>query len=242
MINVSNLTLANAENTLTKNVNVTFSKGEFWAIIGKNGVGKTTLLETIAGFKPIQEGNITLEKNSIESFNALQKAQLLSYLPQLIEPSLNCTIKQSISYGRYPWHKDKKTKENDEQAITNAIYIMNLQSIAHKSIQEISGGELRKVEIATVLAQDTPIILLDEPLNHLDLSYRIQLMQHLKQLSQNKIIIMVTHDIQYVQKYCSHVLMLLDGCQNKQGTINETLTKENLESMLAINLPNNFLD
>ncbi len=113
---------------------------------------------------------------------------------------------------------------------------MGLQNLKNKSILQLSGGELRKVEIATILAQNSQIMLLDEPLNHLDLSSKFKLMQLLKQLSKNKAIIMVTHDIQYVQEYCTHVILLFDNDKTEVGSINEMMTKENLNKLLETTL------
>ncbi len=236
MISVKKLTLKNQERTLISNLSIDFNQGEFWAIIGKNGTGKTTLLNTLAGFIAYQQGCITIDNQEISTLGSLSKAQQIAFLPQLLEASLDCTVKQSIAYGRYPWHKNSDIKQQDSRIIQRAIQQMQLESIQDKSIQQISGGELRKVEIATVLAQDSKILMLDEPLNHLDISMRYRLMDQLNKLIKNKTIIIVTHDIQYVQQYCTHVLMLQDNTETIFGNVSEIMTNKNLNKYLEIPL------
>jgi len=242
MINIKNLSVKNNDNILIKGLNLKINQGEFWAILGKNGTGKTTLLHTLAGFLKYSVGSIQVDGQDLNNLNILSRAQEISYLPQLLESSLNCTVKQAISYGRYPWHKIIKNSAEDCIHIETAIKRMNLNAIENKSIQEISGGELRKVEIATVLAQDSKIMMLDEPLNHLDMSYRFILMKLLKKLSQNKTIIIITHDIQYVNEYCTHALLLLDKCQPIFGKTSDIMTHKNLTKMLGFSLPSNFME
>jgi iron complex transport system ATP-binding protein len=242
MIEIKNLTINSSDQKLLCELNLSINKGEFWAVLGKNGTGKTTLLKTLAGFLDYSNGNILINDKEISDFDILSKAQYVSYLSQSLESSLNCSIEESVSYGRYPWHTTKKAINDDKTVTDNAMKNMDLYTIKHKNIQQISGGELRKVEIATVLAQDSEIMMLDEPLNHLDLSFRFKLMKLLKQLSTNKIILMVTHDIQYVQEYCTHAILLIENSQPIYGKISDTMTTQNINKMLGLSLPDKFLD
>jgi len=237
MIEVNGLHIHRVHETLIDDLNVNFKVGQLWTILGKNGSGKSTLLNTLAGFMSFKRGSITMDGLPLTAYNHLLKAQKIAFLPQVLEASLNCTVQQSISYARYPWHKTKTEKHTESTIITNAIDAMELYDLRNKNIQNISGGELRKVEIATILAQNSKILMLDEPLNHLDLSFRIKLMQQLKQLSQNKIIIIVTHDIQYVQEYCSHVIMIMNDKKCLVGEIKHILNEKNLSDMLGMTLP-----
>ncbi len=236
MIKVNKLNLNIKNRNLISQLSIDFNPGEFWAIIGKNGSGKTTLLNTLAGFNSYQQGSITVNNQEVSTLDSLSKAQQIAFLPQLFEASLDCTVKQSIAYGRYPWHKNSDSKLQDSKIIKNAIKQMQLEAIQEKSIQHISGGELRKVEIATVLAQDSEILMLDEPLNHLDISMRYHLMEYLQKLIVNKTIIIVTHDIQYVQQYCTHVLILQENTDVKFGSVSDIMTNENLNKYLEIPL------
>jgi len=237
MIEIEGLSLNIDEQLLLSDLSIMIKKGEFWAVLGKNGAGKTTLLHTLAGLQNYSEGSIKIDGFELNGLNFLKRAQQVSLLPQIQESSLDCSVQQAVSYGRYAWHK---TDTPNLEIITQALDDMELSELAQKSIQALSGGELRKVEIATILAQDSSVMLLDEPLNHLDLAFRYKLMQKLKALSQNKAIIMVTHDIQYVQQYCSHIIMFCGESRILTGKIKDVLTKENLTKMLGIELPKTF--
>ncbi len=234
MMEIKDLSLSVDEQILLFDLSLTIKKGEFWAILGKNGAGKTTLLHTLAGLHNYSKGSIKIGGFELNSLNFLTRAQQISLLPQIQESSLNCSVQQAVSYGRYAWHKSDTA---NLEIINQAIQEMELSDLTQKSIQALSGGELRKVEIATILAQDSAVMLLDEPLNHLDLAFRYKLMQKLKGLSQNKAIIMVTHDIQYVQQYCSHIIMFCGESRVLTGKINDVLTEKNLTKMLGIELP-----
>lgn len=236
MIRVKKLDLNIKNRNLISKLSIDFNPGEFWAIIGKNGSGKTTLLNTLAGFSSYQQGSITVNNQEISTLDSLSKAQQIAFLPQFFEASLDCTVRQSIAYGRYPWHKNSEAKLQDSKITQKAIQQMQLETIQERSIQQISGGELRKVEIATVLAQDSEVLMLDEPLNHLDISMRYHLMECLQKLIINKIIIIVTHDIQYVQQYCTHVLILQENTDVKFGKVSDIMTNENLNKYLEIPL------
>ncbi|MCF6289297.1 MAG: ABC transporter ATP-binding protein [Proteobacteria bacterium] len=232
MIKIKELTIANKQRVLIANLNMHFNQGEFWAILGKNGSGKTTFLHTLAGFLSYKKGSIEINGKHLCELDAISKAQNIALLPQTLEASLDCTVEQSIGFGRYAWHKSTIQKQQDKQIIDYAIQSLELDSLRQRSIQKISGGELRKVEIATILAQNSDILLLDEPLNHLDISFRYKLMELLKKLSENKTIVIVTHDIQYVQQYCSNVMILLENNNTIIGTTSTIMTQENINLML----------
>ena len=224
MIEIKNLNIMNQDSCLIPNLNMTFKQGEFWAILGKNGTGKTTLLHTLAGLLNYNSGEIKINGHNLSEISPMTRAQLIGLLSQHMETGLNCTVEQSIAYGRYPWHKLKHSSQEEQSLIDNAINDMQLKELKKKSIQEISGGELRKVEIATILAQNSNI-----------------LMNLLKQLSNKKLIIMVTHDIQYVKAYCTHVMFLLNNGQAVYGLTEDMMDKDNINKMLEINLPENVL-
>lgn len=239
MMIVRRLSLKHHDRSLISDLSVDFKKGQFWAILGKNGTGKTTLLHTLAGINVYSEGSIKVEQHELSELDVLSRAQKIALLPQTLEAGLNCTVEQSVSYGRYPWHRHNNDNNHEKKIIESAIKVMELDHIRHNSIQKISGGELRKVEIATILAQNSDCLMLDEPLNHLDLAFRFKLMQELEKLSHNKVIIMITHDIQYVQQFCTHVLMIMDNGQNICGTTAEVMTNKNLSKMLGMNITDN---
>jgi iron complex transport system ATP-binding protein len=236
MIECKNLNIKRLNKTLLRDFNQKFLEGQVWAILGKNGVGKTTLLDTLAGFHSYDSGNILLNNQELSKITILNRAQNISYLSQLHEASLDGSIIQSVSFGRYAWQQKSFDKTKEKAIIDKVMLQMELTDIQNNNILQLSGGERRKVELATMLVQDGDVLLLDEPLNHLDLNFRVKLMKLLKNISKTKLIIMVTHDLQFVQKYCSHILIMAHQDSWVSGTVESTLTKNNLSLMLDINL------
>ncbi|MCB1605194.1 MAG: ABC transporter ATP-binding protein [Xanthomonadales bacterium] len=234
MIEINQLSLKIENKTLIKNLSLQLNKGDFWAIVARNGIGKTTLLKTIAGFTSSEPSCVKIKGRNITEYSVLERAQNISYLSQLQDEGLDCTVKQAVSYGRYPWHKFKLDNSDETKLIKKALMDMDLQDLQNRSLKKLSGGELRKVDIATILAQNSEIMILDEPLNHLDVAFRYHLMKLLKNLSQKKLIIMVTHDIQYVKEYCSHVLMISNKGKGISGKVSEIMTAENVKNILEI--------
>lgn len=239
MIKIRGLNIFSSDQLLLKNLNLDLIPGQFWAILGNNGYGKTTLLHTISGMQVTTKGHIEVGGRELAELNPLQRAQKMALLPQLMEPGLNCTVKQTVSYGRYPWNKHKIKHKQDQQKTDEALREMQIYHLRNNLVQQISGGELRKVELATILAQDSEIMLLDEPLNHLDIQFRYHLMNVLKKLSEKKLIIIVTHDIQYVKEYCSDVLVLKGDGSYLSGKASAVLTPDTLDDLLGTNIDKN---
>lgn len=233
MIQVENLSIQNQDKTLIKNLSIQFNKGEIWAIIGQNGSGKTTLLHTIAGFSPKYGGQIFINSTNIRELSSLKKAQMIALLPQQSEAHLDCSVRQNISYARYAWNKNNLQETTERTLINKALNVMELQHLQDKSVNHISGGEQQRVEIATVIAQNSELILLDEPFNHLDIIFRNRLMQYLQKIQHEKFIIISTHDIHYVEKYCSHVLLLIDDKHILQGKVQDILTATNMQRIFG---------
>ncbi len=226
MLQLTNLTISQGESILFNNLNGEFNKGEFWGIIGQNGVGKSTLLQTIAGINhPLSHGSITVQGTNVNHMASQLRAQTFSYLLQDQEPCLAFSVREAVGMGRYPW---QSKKQDDEKITETAMQTCRINHLANKSILKLSGGERRKVEIATCITQQSDFLLLDEPLNHLDLVYRQHILEVFAQISQNHCVMMVCHDIEAVKQHCSHVLMLLANNCYLAGTSATILTQENI--------------
>lgn len=213
---------------LISELNVEFKKGEFWGIIGKNGVGKSTLLNVLAGMSNHYQGEIQLDGQPLKQINHRIRAQKISYLLQEQEPCLAFLVEEAIGMGRFPW---LTSKQQDKQITTEVMALCKISHLKGRSILKLSGGERRKVEIGTCLAQKSDHLLLDEPLNHLDLVYQKHIMQLIKNYSIDHSVIMVCHDIEAVKKHCSHVLMLLGNDCYLSGTSATILTETNLNRL-----------
>lgn len=209
MIQLTDFSIERAGHVFFTGLNVTFQSGQFWGILGRNGLGKTTLLNQIAGLLPSNQNSVFINDVPIESLGIQQRAQWLSYLLQIQEPCLDFTVLQAVAMGQFAW----QPRRTDWSQARGWLEQLKIEHLADRSLLQLSGGERRKVELATCLAQRSPHLILDEPLNHLDMVYQKFLLAQLTQISHDQSVIMVCHDLNAVQNHCTHALLLLaDGC------------------------------
>jgi iron complex transport system ATP-binding protein len=183
---------------IASQVNVSLEKGKLIALIGANGIGKSTLLRTIIGIQSPLSGNVFLENKNIHSLDNLTLAQHLSVVLTDKLPPSNLTVFELIALGRQPYTNwIGKLTEEDIAKVNEALELTQISHLAHKRHHEISDGQLQITLIARALAQDTPLIILDEPTTHLDLLHKVTLLKLLKKLTQEtgKCILFSTHDI-----------------------------------------------
>lgn len=179
-------------------INFSLSKGELVSLVGANGIGKSTLLRTLTGMQEAIEGKVFIQEKSLESYPSFQLATLLSVV--LTEPpaTKNLSVKELISLGRQPYTNwIGSLTENDKKAIKFALEATETTQLAHRKCYELSDGQMQRVSIARAIAQDTPIIILDEPTTHLDLYHRAYVLKLLKNLASEtkKTILFSTHEI-----------------------------------------------
>ncbi|SHG34009.1 iron complex transport system ATP-binding protein [Flavobacterium fluvii] len=186
------------KNVIAKNIDLSLEKGKLIALIGANGIGKSTLLRTITGIQKPISGTVSLNKKNIHEMDFLNLAQNLSIVLTEKLPPSNLTVWELIALGRQPYTNWIGTlTDNDIAKINEAIALTQIEHLVSKKHFEISDGQLQIVLIARALAQDTPLIVLDEPTTHLDLLHKIALFKLLKRLTQEteKCILFSTHDI-----------------------------------------------
>jgi iron complex transport system ATP-binding protein len=184
--------------TIAKNLNLNLQKGKLIALIGANGIGKSTLLRTITGIQKPLQGTVLLNDKKISSYEPLALAQNLSMVLTEKLPPSNLTVFELVALGRQPYTNWIGTlSDTDIQIIQEAIELTQIGHLSQKKHYEISDGQLQKVLIARALAQDTPLIILDEPTTHLDLLHKVSLLKLLKKLTHEteKCILFSTHDI-----------------------------------------------
>ncbi|CAD0005085.1 ABC transporter ATP-binding protein [Flavobacterium salmonis] len=184
--------------TIAQDLNLTFDSGKLVALIGANGVGKSTLLRTITGIQPALEGSVSLNDKNINTYKPLDLAQSLSLVLTEKLPPSNLSVFELVALGRQPYTNWVGTlTETDIDKVRQAMALTQIEHLATKRHFEISDGQLQKVLIARALAQDTPLIILDEPTTHLDLLHKVSLFKLLKKLTQEtqKCILFSTHDI-----------------------------------------------
>jgi iron complex transport system ATP-binding protein len=183
---------------IAENLNLNLNSGKLISLIGANGIGKSTLLRTITGIQPPLAGNVLLNNRDINSYKSLDLAQNLSLVLTEKLPTSNLSVFELVALGRQPYTNWIDTlTQMDIDKIQQALELTQIEHLAQKKHYEISDGQLQKVLIARALAQDTPLIILDEPTTHLDLLHKVSLFKLLKKLTEEtqKCILFSTHDI-----------------------------------------------
>jgi iron complex transport system ATP-binding protein len=228
------LRLAMGARTLCRDLDLAIAAGECWGILGGNGSGKTTLLHTLAGLRPADNGKILLDGAPLAQLHRRTVAQRLGLLLQDSQDPFPASVWETALSGRHP-HLGRWQSETpqDHARVRDALATMELGGMEERSIQSLSGGERRRLAIATLLTQDPALLLLDEPLNHLDLRHQQALLQHLRRLcdERDKGVAMVLHDPNQALRYCDRVLLLGGDGTWQAGRCEELLTAETLSQL-----------
>ncbi|MBL4668772.1 MAG: ABC transporter ATP-binding protein [Flavobacteriales bacterium] len=232
-VHISNLAIGYNHKTILENINLESETNKMIALFGRNGQGKSTLLKTISGLLPSINGNFKFEGIDILKLSEKERAKLLSIVSTTQTSIGGITVKDFIAFGRFPytnWLGINTTK--DYQEIDNAITLCKLTNLANRNYDELSDGEKQKVNIARAIAQNTPLIILDEPTVHLDLINKIEVFKLLKELSNNhnKTIIISTHQIEYALQICDEIWLINNAQVNTYSP--NTLINENKLSEL----------
>lgn len=198
-------------NSVCRDIDFNIVEGEMAAIVGINGIGKSTLLRTLGRVQPKLSGKILVNDSPTEEYKSRDWAMEVSVVLTEVPASRNLTVQQLISLGRHPYTNWIGTlSAYDIECIREAIHMVGLDTLKHKKCHELSDGQLQKVMIARALAQDTRIILLDEPTTHLDLYHKVQILKLLQQIAHQtqKIVLYTTHEIDLAIQLCDKILIL----------------------------------
>ncbi len=209
------------ENTkIVSNINFNVSPGELTGIIGVNGIGKSTLLRTLAGLQPVLSGTIYLNGKHLNKYKSKNLACVLSLVLTESVATKNMTVLELVTLGRQPYTNwIGKLSKNDTIKINEALELLHLEDLKLKKCYQLSDGQLQRVMIARALAQDTSVILLDEPTTHLDLFHKVQILKLLKSIAKEtqKAILFTSHEIEIIIQLCDSILVL-NGDKNSFGS------------------------
>ena len=232
MIKVKNLSKKYNELEVVKGVDLVINKGKLTSIIGPNGAGKSTLLGLISRLIEKNEGSIFINEKRIEEWKDNDLAKTLAILKQDNNVNMRITIEELVAFGRFPYSNGRLTKE-DYEMIDKAIEYMGLEEMRTKYINELSGGQRQRAFIAMIIAQDTEYILLDEPLNSLDIKHAKELMKIIRELVDNlgKTIVMVLHDINFASYYSDYIIAMQDGKILQVGNTEDIISNETLDAL-----------
>ena len=236
---IKNFSAGYSKKKVIEEISFKVKKNEWIGIIGSNGSGKSTLLKGILKFIPTLSGDVSFEEKSLKNLSRKNLSRLIAYLPQKLNNNLNITVKDLISLGRSPYKNfwDFNFNERDLDVIDDALEIMDLNELQDKFINELSGGQSQRAFLAMIIAQNSKVLLFDEPTTFLDINYQIKLLESLRKLLQikNISIITVLHDINLAARFCDRIAILKEGRLVDINTPNKVLNIENFKIGFEIN-------
>lgn len=236
MMHLKDIQLQVAGRVLVDALDVHIAAGQCWCVVGRNGAGKSTLLNTLAGLREPDRGSVNLNERALSEWPLQTLARERAYLAQGRNDAFSYSVIDTVLSARHP-HGQARYWESDEdhQLARAALSKLDVAHLAERDIRSLSGGERQRVAIAAMLAQDTPLLLLDEPANALDLAHQVSVMHLLGSLWRDagKAIVMVSHDLNQVRAVASHVLLLMGDGRWHAGPVDQIMTSVLLGSCLG---------
>lgn len=237
MLEVKSLSAGYSDTHVLEHVDFRIPSGKVTVILGPNGCGKSTLLKALCGIIPADSGQVVLDGENILTLPQRQLAQRVAYLAQSRQiPDI--TVERLVLHGRFPYLGYPRRYRKEDYAIADAaMKTMGVAELADELVQNLSGGQRQKVYIAMALAQDTPVILLDEPTTYLDISHQLQLMQQARMLAaQGKTVVMIIHDLPHAFQTADHMILMRDGKIVADGTPEQIYASGMISSVFGVRL------
>ncbi|MDD5622893.1 MAG: ABC transporter ATP-binding protein [Actinomycetota bacterium] len=234
ILSVRNLNFSYGDNKVLNNISFNINKGSFTSILGPNGAGKSTLINIISKILGKFEGEIKVTGENITALNSKDIARRIAVVPQSTNPSFGFTVEEMVLMGRYPYiSRFKRETKEDFEVIREVMEKTELTQFADRKFNELSGGEKQRVVIAQALAQDSPIMILDEPTSHLDINFQIEFMNLFLKLNrrEGKTIIGIFHDINLAIQNSSLIMLLKEGSIFRFGEPEKVINRQNLNSV-----------
>ncbi|MFP3358824.1 ABC transporter ATP-binding protein [Planococcus sp. SIMBA_143] len=238
MIQVRELTKLYGKKQVVENVSIDIRRGQITSFIGPNGAGKSTLLSMVSRLLDADTGEVLIDKTNTKQMKSNEFSKRVSILKQSNFMNVRLTIRELVSFGRFPYSRGRLNVE-DEQMVDQAIEYMDLGDMEDSYLDELSGGQRQRAFIAMVIAQDTDYVLLDEPLNNLDMKHSVQIMKILRRLVDElgKTVIIVLHDINFASVYSDRIVALKNGRVVKDGPTEEIIQSDALKEIYDMDIP-----
>ena len=232
MITIEHLTKRYGKKAVVSDVSFTVPKGKITSFIGPNGAGKSTVLGMVSRLMKMDEGEVLLEGIPVHSWEQKALAKKLAILKQSNHINMRLTIRELVSFGRFPYSGGNLSAEDDAM-VDEALGYMQLKELEDRYLDELSGGQRQRAYIAMVIAQNSEYILLDEPLNNLDMKHSAEIMKILRRLvdEKGKTVVIVIHDINFASCYSDYIVALKNGMLMKMGTVEEIIKEDVLEAI-----------
>ncbi len=237
MIEVKDLTYGYADKPVLNNLTFSIEEGGFYAVMGANGSGKTTLLRLVSGMLTPQEGRVLVDGTEVLRYKARELAQKMSFVRQHPQTDFEFSAFETVLMGRNPYqHHLQNESEHDWKIVEECMRQTNTWHLRFAKPSEMSGGELQRVMLARALAQQTPIMLLDEPISNLDIAHQFDILDLLRTINhrEHKTVMIVLHDLNMALQYCDKLLLLHQGRVLFQGPIREGLTQPNIATVFGV--------
>ena len=222
---------------ISQDLSVAIPDRSFTVIVGANACGKSTLLRALSRLIRPSTGRVVLDGQSISSFPAKEVARRLGLLPQTSIAPEGISVADLIARGRYPHQKLlRQWSREDEAAVISAMEATKVTELSHRLVDELSGGQRQRVWVAMVLAQETPLLLLDEPTTFLDITHQIELLDLLGDLNRRngQTIVAVLHDLNHACRYATHIIAMRHGAVIAEGPPREIVTAELVEAVFGL--------
>lgn len=226
MISTHALLLTAGPRTLVQGLDWAAHPGECWSIIGRNGAGKSTLLRTLAGLQEAAAGTVQVAGRALNEWPLAELARERAFLAQSRHDAFAYTVIESVLSARHPYHANRYWEGSDDHEIAlQSLAAMEVDDLAARDVRTLSGGERQRVAIAALLAQQTPLLLLDEPANALDLAHQVSVMALLARLcrEQRKTVVMIGHDLNLAHRISTHALLLMGDGRWQAGSAGDMM-------------------
>ncbi|OHB54312.1 MAG: hypothetical protein A2Y07_02585 [Planctomycetes bacterium GWF2_50_10] len=237
IIEVTNVNFSYDQAHILENLWLTVASGSFLAVAGPNGAGKSTLLYILAGLLKPASGSVSIESKPIGSYSFMDLARKIAFVRQEFVPAFGFTVEETVAMARAPYLQGFGFETPDDLAIVNeALEATETAQFAKRHLYQLSGGERQRVFVARALAQQTPILLLDEPMSFLDLKHQVDIYDLLKKMQTRlgKTILLISHDINVAAQYCDNILLLSADRKYHFGTAEEIFRPELIKEVFGV--------
>lgn len=237
MILIDKVSLHRGATRILNDVSISIPKGGVTALIGPNGAGKSSLLSLIARIQPLQKGSVHVDGLDVTSAPSKELARKLAILRQDNQVGSRLTVRELVGFGRFP-HNRGHQSETDRKLISEALDLFSLSELSGRYLETLSGGQRQRALVAMAFCQETDYLLLDEPLNNLDMFFARELMQTLRMIADRdgKTIVIVLHDINYASGFADRIIAMSEGSVVVDGTPQALMTSDMLEKIYGFHI------
>lgn len=242
-IEVTGVTKRYGREEVVRNVSLSIRPGGVTALVGPNGAGKSTLLSMISRLLPMDAGQVSVDGLDVRTTASDVLAKKLAILRQENHLAVRLTVRDLVTFGRFP-HSHGRPTEHDRYHVEGAIDYLNLRPLEHRFLDQLSGGQRQRAFVAMVLCQDTDYLLLDEPLNNLDMAHSVSMMRLLRRTADElgKTVVLVIHDINFASCHADHIVGMRDGAVVRQGPPAQMMCSDALWDVFDVEVPVHEID